>query len=516
MGSEIQDDFSGGMQDTDLGKGIPKNTYLYAKNLTFRGTELGIRPLIFSCSLATEGTLLNVFPYIIPALGSTVVHAVSTSTYVLSLYYLRLFTSSATRFHFKFPDSGGYSDGFLHTPHAVVGFRQVFLQIGNNVYFWITSRNFEKYAFKTTVMNVLSGDYYFTAVPLVCDTIGQSEWVPSACAGIFAYDRVFLGTKNDTYLDYNSVMVSKKVDSVSNPALYFDDTRVFTGGVKTEWVLGFSDLGSGNIAVIYENTVYVLRNCDGEPDGITSGIVCDFGCVGTAAFCKVSGEVWFVAVDGIYKILKDGRIDPVPITAAIGAWWVAHVGVSDKSSIATDGQRVFASLPLDGTTVNTVLVYNLVLGCWEGVWNGFSISALACVARSGYSGQLMFIASDGTMKWTSSSPGNLETGVTAQLTTRAFRGPAAYLPDLFTRANIEVNSKGVTGTPAVAVDAVCALSSVDQDTGVSVSHHSAVTMAGHGVHLCVICRVCQRIAVDMVFSTGLFYIRKIQMFFRGK
>lgn len=519
MGSVIQGDFSGGMQDSDLGKGISEKSYLYARNFAFDGESLVNRPASSAYATGATGVLDGYFRYVHSSAGDCMGLLYRPTGVDGAVCRLEKFNAAGAYGGYvslRFPSSFGPSGSYLDLTGVTLGSAPVFLQVGQALYVWL-ERGSEQLAFRWDGV-VAANIGFLLQLPTIADAQAATDWVPVCRAACYAYGRVWMAVCTDGSSSFNTVAISQPVGDVENPRVVLEDNKLVVGNVASEDIIGFCPFGGNRIAIFMRNAVYVLRNCDGQANGISCAVADGVnGCVGAHAFRVIGEDVWYVSNSGVRLLRNTGVVEPLPITAGIGRWWAAHVlfgtSRSSLSTIEISGYHVLISVPVDGDALTHLLVFDLRYGVWVGVWNGLPAGGIfVSYLRGG--GAVKLLGADCVVHGLDSAQVALSSGVTAELLSRAFRGPSSFRPDLFTRAMLEVNSTATSG--GSAVNAVCAMSSQDVDTGASVTHHAAVTMSGHDVHLCVICRACQRIAVDFVFSVGKVALRKLQIFYRGK
>ncbi len=517
MGNFRQRDFSGGMVDTDLGKGIPGNSYQYAENLMFDGDKLGYRGKITQVSpVGPDGTVLGYHRYVSGAYGDVIIQDLDTSV-GLCLTCLKFTSAGSVNGYFvlRFAAGPGIVNGLMvHDAVTLLGDAFVMIQVGTAAYFWC-ELGAAKYAFRWDGQMVTG--HVLERVATAADIELNTEWVPAARAGVFAYGRVFLATAAGAAGTFNAVGVSKTVDDFDLPKLVFDEQRISCGARAGEDILGFCPFGAGRMLVFFRNSVWLMRECDREPQKMA--VECldpDHGCVGAYAFGPVDGGVWFVSDDGVHAVSAAGKLDAVPLTAPISRFWGDHVSfatVPRLTSLVAHQARVHIGVPVDGAALTHDLVYDLRRRCWVGLWSDFPVGGFV-VEHTTAGGQVKVVSGGGDLWRITDDVGIWRSGMNnVRFKSRVFDADRT-LPTLFTRANLDCYGAGSANlTPPVFC--TCDLATVDADTAATVTHHAGLVVEGHVGVPGVICRIMNRIYLDLTVQ-GIFHLFGFEIRYRGK
>lgn len=168
------------------------------------------------------------------------------------------------------------------------------------------------------------------------------------------------------------------------------------GGGDGDPIKALASLQGFVLAVLKENSIWLVstdpRNEPGDfsvqqaSESLSYGI----GCVGKKAWCLYGNDLFFMARDGVRSIQRmQAAANQYQLSAPVSEplqpfidrinWTYAH-----KICFQKFKELVLISVPLDSSTVNNcVFVWNGRLGCWLGLWTGWTPIAWAMTRFNG-------------------------------------------------------------------------------------------------------------------------------------
>jgi hypothetical protein len=211
------------------------------------------------------------------------------------------------------------------------------------------------------------GDFYGTFVEIEesDDDTDSTDLIPNSSVALYISDRLAVIDGRDNiaasdlgdYTHYAPVYTSFKINEGSDDML------------TTLWP--YTD----NIVIAFKNqSSYFAPGVTGDLSELRLlDLSRDKGCVGQYPVVSVGDEVWFLADDGIYRVVpfqQDRlKVDPTPVSDPIQPL-IDRINWNYASGAcaAVWGRKVFFAVPMDDSTFNNaILVFNLSTGMWNGL-----------------------------------------------------------------------------------------------------------------------------------------------------
>lgn len=169
-------------------------------------------------------------------------------------------------------------------------------------------------------------------------------------------------------------------------------------------------LGQDTLIVLKADAILAVRGLSGQSSNWTLDTVSrEVGCVAPESAVAVGSDCWFLARNGVMSVrqTEQGQYQgvAVPVSLPLARKFLEiDWGRASQACAAWFGNRYLLAVPLQGQSGepvnNAVFVYNLLLGAWEGWWEG-DLLDVAHFAQHEVNGvlRLCFVSSNGAVRY---------------------------------------------------------------------------------------------------------------------